>query len=517
VQGIRVGSEALSVTRTADGWTLASNGRLAAPVDQTTTKFELTYDAGWQPERMTVEGTNQGGAFTLSATFTATSASVTMDQNGQHRAVEQPVSARTIVLPPNVFAAYETMARRLADARTGTTWPVYVAGDAEVSMTVNAITPRLLTSPSAQVTLREFDVTFNRPSGFTAAELWIDADGHLARFVLPAQGVTLVRSDLSSVMLREDVATHPGDEAVFVPANGFNLAGTVSRPASATGRLPAVVLIAGMGAQTRDETTAGVPVLGQLAGALADAGYLVVRYDPRGAGQSGGRTEGATIATYADDVVQVVDWMRDRKDVDGNRVAVAGYGDGGWVALVAASREKAIHGVALLGTAARTGRTVTLDQQRDELAQMRLTDQDRAAKIALETRLLDAVATGDGWGDLPADLRRASDTPWFKSWVLFDPAAALARVSQPVLIAEGTLDRQVPPADADALETAARARKGSPRPSTLKVIIPGVNHLFVPARTGAIDEYATLPVRQITPDLASQMATWLRGVLVPKK
>ena len=39
----------------------------------------------------------------------------------------------------------------------------------------------------------------------------------------------------------------------------------------------------------------GVPVLGQLAATLVDAGFLVVRYDRRGVGQSGGRAETATI------------------------------------------------------------------------------------------------------------------------------------------------------------------------------------------------------------------------------
>ena len=35
--------------------------------------------------------------------------------------------------------------------------------------------------------------------------------------------------------------------------------------------------------------------MGQIARALVDAGFLVVRYDKRGIGQSGGRAESATI------------------------------------------------------------------------------------------------------------------------------------------------------------------------------------------------------------------------------
>ena len=76
-----------------------------------------------------------------------------------------------------------------------------------------------------------------------------------------------------------------------IPANGFTLAGTLveaggARPANGC---PAVVLVGGAGPTDRDGTVAGIPIFGQLAGALADAGFIVLRYDKRGIGQSGGR------------------------------------------------------------------------------------------------------------------------------------------------------------------------------------------------------------------------------------
>ena len=105
-----------------------------------------------------------------------------------------------------------------------------------------------------------------------------------------------------------------------IPANGFSLAATISRPiaaepAPAPGRkpapvrLPAVVLVSGSGPTDRDEFVAGIPIFAQLANALADAGYLVVRYDERGAGQSGGRQESATIEEFAVDARAVVAYL----------------------------------------------------------------------------------------------------------------------------------------------------------------------------------------------------------------
>src|SRR5205823_8942390 len=118
------------------------------------------------------------------------------------------------------------------------------------------------------------------------------------------------------------------DEAVTIPSNGFTLAGTLSRPASSTvPRLPAVVLAGGSGGGDRDGFVAGVPILGQIAGALADAGFIVIRYDKRGMGQSGGRAEAATLADYADDLRAAVKFLEARKDVDPKRLAVVGHGE----------------------------------------------------------------------------------------------------------------------------------------------------------------------------------------------
>ena len=115
--------------------------------------------------------------------------------------------------------------------------------------------------------------------------------------------------------------------------------------------MPAVILLAGAGSDDRDGAAHGVPTLAQLAGALAEAGFLAVRYDKRGFGQSGGRSESATLSDYAEDVRAVVRWLSDRKDVDPKRIAVIGHGEGAWVALLAASRERKLAAVVSLAGA----------------------------------------------------------------------------------------------------------------------------------------------------------------------
>ena len=87
-------------------------------------------------------------------------------------------------------------------------------------------------------------------------------------------------------------------------------------------RLPAVLLVGGSGPTDRDELVFGIPIFGQLADAFADAGFIVLRYDKRGVGQSGGRDEAATLADYAEDVRAAVRFLSQRKDVDPKRIAV---------------------------------------------------------------------------------------------------------------------------------------------------------------------------------------------------
>jgi pimeloyl-ACP methyl ester carboxylesterase len=513
LRGARLGSETVTLSHHGSGWMISSVGRLQAPVDMTTTRFEITYGADWQPVRLSVEGLLRGQLITLDTTFGLTTAMSDMLQGGQRASGAQTVSPRTIVLPNNFFAGYEALAARLGTATPGTRLPVFIAPEGEIGATVDRITTKRIATAAGVVDLRQFDLTFSRPGAPVNVEVWTDGRNRLARVAIQQSGVTAVREDIASVTAREEPIHNPGDAAAFIPANGFNLAATITVPQAASGRVPAVILVSGPGPGDRDETSYGIPIFGQLAGALASAGYLVVRFDKRGSGQSGGRAENAAIQDYATDVIAVTSWLRKRKDVDGNRIAAIGYDQGGVVAILAASKEKRIKAVALVAAAGLTGRELTLEQQRHELERTNEPPGSRDAKIELQTRVLDAVQTGTGWENVPADVRRQVDMPWYKGWLTFDPALALEKLKQPILVLAGALDRQVPALQADRLEEFGRARKNAPAAATRKVIVPGINHLLVPATSGEVDEYADLASRMIAPAATDALVLWLRDSL----
>ena len=297
----------------------------------------------------------------------------------------------------------------------------------------------------------------------------------------------------------------------MIPAEGFSLAATVMPPRGAAPRVryPAVILVP-TGAGDRDATVSGIPILAQLAAALSDHGFLVVRYDRRSVGKSGGRDERATLDDYAFDVLSAYRWLKKRKDVDKRRITLVGHSQGSVVAMIAAAREEDVAGLVLIAAPSVKGSDLILEQQRSLLGAMNVTDAERKSKIDLQQRIHAAVLTGKGWESLPEDVRRQADTPFFKSLLEFDPAVWMRRVRQHVLIVQGASDDVIPPQHAETLAQLARQRNRNRRVET--ALLPGVNHLLV--RAGPADSRGTGEVKQTTivPDAAARIVQFLRSI-----
>jgi pimeloyl-ACP methyl ester carboxylesterase len=266
-----------------------------------------------------------------------------------------------------------------------------------------------------------------------------------------------------------------------------------------------VILMSGV--DDRDGVVGGVPIMGQLAGSLANAGYLAVRFDRRGFGQSGGRAESATLGDYAGDALSVLRWLSERKDVDRNRIALVGHNEGAWAAMVAADREKRVAAVVSIAAPAINGAERVLEQQRHLLDELKSPPAETNAKIELQRQINAAVLTGRGWENIPPETRKQADTPWFQSFLAFDPAKVLDDVRQPLLFLHGELDSEVPVEHVERL--ADIARKQSNSKSISVVTVRGVNHLLVAAATGDVDEYASLANRTLSPDVTTAITDWL--------
>ncbi len=514
LRGMAAGVENVTVTTDANGTSFRSDGRLNPPLNITLRSSEIRYTSDWTPTTFSAEGSFNGVDATIRTGFQNGTATIQLTEAGTPITQTQMVSPKTVLLPNAVFAGYLALAKRLATDPPGVEIRAYVPTQVEFPIRVTAVNNSQVQVGTTVFPVRQYDLVFAQPSGDLAVKLTATPQGDLVRLSVASQSLELVRTDVASANSRTQVFSNPGDEAVTLPLEGFNLGATITHPrnAQASTKVPAVILLAAANVNDRDGVISGVPTLGQLAGALADAGFLAVRYDKRGYGQSGGRSESATLIDQAEDARAVVRWLSNRKDVDPKRIAIVGHGEGAMVGLVAASREGKIAAVVSIASPSTPGTEQFLEQQRLAVESSNLPPGERDKRLALQRQVQQAVLTGKGWEGVPADVRRAADTPWFQSVLAYDPAKVLKDVKQPLLIVHGEIDREAPVDHAEKL--AALAREGKSKSVDL-VIVRGVNHLLVPAVTGNMTEYGTLTDRNVSKDVLTAVSGWLTKTLPP--
>ena len=97
-------------------------------------------------------------------------------------------------------------------------------------------------------------------------------------------------------------------------------------------------------------------------------------------------------------------------------------------------------------------------------------------------------------------------SPWFRYFLTYDPATALRKVTCPVLAINGSLDKQVLPSQ--NLPPIRKALQESGNQHFEVDELPGLNHLFQTAKTGAPAEYAEIE-ETMSPVALEKMATWI--------
>jgi len=509
LRGAPLGHQEVTVRSDAQGLVIGGQGVIAAPIDVTTRRVELKYRPDQTVESMTLEARIGGVDIALQTTFeNGTAVSKGMQGNSPIASTDM-VSPQSVMLPNVFFGSYAVLARRLAGMAPGTEFRAFVGPGpgAQVVFNLRSEMTEQMQFGTSTFDVHHYELVFDNAGAPLAVHLYADNVGALVRVGVPAQGLDVVRDDIAGSISRTRVTSNPGDEAVVIPAPGFNLGATITRPATAAGRMPAVILVGGVESDDRDGTAFGVPILANLAAAVSQAGFLAVRYDKRGYGQSGGRRESATLSDLSDDLRAIIKWLSDRKDVDSRRIVALGHGEGAWLALLTAARDKRVGGVISIDAPSTTGAELALEQQQHALDRLKATPAERQQKIDLQKKIQAAVLSGKGWEGVPPDLRKQADTPWTQSVLSFDPARVVEDVRQPMLFLHAELDRQIPVSHVERLVDLAR--KESKSKSVEVVTIRGVNHLLVPAVTGEQDEYASLDELNVSKDVTGAIQAWL--------
>lgn len=308
------------------------------------------------------------------------------------------------------------------------------------------------------------------------------------------------------------------------PLAKVSLAGTLSIP-QGKGPFPAVVLISGSGPNTRDENVFDHKIFLVLADYLTRQGIAVLRYDKRGIGQSTGDYAQATTENFTLDAAAAVAWLRTQPGIDPGRVGLIGHSEGGLIAPVVAVDDSRVAFIVLMAGPGLPGDQLLLKQQALIGKASGIPEATLAQNIALTARVFAAVKGAGTQAEAVAAARVVLDpevehgtltqsradatikqvtSPWMRSFLASDPVPVLQKVRVPVLAISGSLDLQVPPAeDLAAIKTALKADK-----DVTVTELPGLNHLFQEAKTGAPSEYQAIE-QTLSPLALKTVGDWI--------
>ncbi|MEO8335908.1 MAG: alpha/beta fold hydrolase [bacterium] len=319
----------------------------------------------------------------------------------------------------------------------------------------------------------------------------------------------------------EDVSfENPSDETV-------TLAGTLTIP-DGRGPFPAVILLSGSGPEDRDESLFGHKPFAVLADHLSRHGIAVLRYDDRGFAKSTGSHSRATSVDFATDANAAFRFLYNRRDIRRSAIGFVGHSEGGMIAPIAAARNDRVAFIVLLAGPGTDIVQLLLSQRRlialsqgasnelldksepiirDILEAVRAAPDSQSAMNAIRTVLPSERLQSLGATETQRDaIAGTFTTTWMRYFIKYDPAPNLARLRIPVLALNGSKDRQVPPAA--NLAAIGVALAGNPD-VTIKEL-PGLNHMFQTAETGAVAEYQRIP-ETFAPSALELITEWIRS------
>lgn len=301
----------------------------------------------------------------------------------------------------------------------------------------------------------------------------------------PPAGATFTRREV-------ELPGRPGEPALF---------GELLIPAGKPPR-PGLLFLSSTGQQDRHGFAGPPPVdLGshQITDALAEAGFVVLRFDDRGYGAS---AEGpVSYLGQLEDSRRALRTLLVQDEVDPDRIALVGHGEGGWKALALATEDPGVRALALLAAPGRAYEAVLRAQA--ELALQSVPPQLRGEARTAQEKTLLALKTGR---EVPPELARQA--LWIREILQVDPDALIAAQKVPILIAQGDKDFEIDP-DKDAAELGRLARRHKKR-AELK-LYKDLDHLFKREPGESSPSRYLDPTRRVDTAFLSDLSTWLTG------
>ncbi len=283
---------------------------------------------------------------------------------------------------------------------------------------------------------------------------------------------------------------------------------------------PVVVLVSGTGPQNRDGEMAGHKMFAEISDYLSSRGIAVLRTDDRGVNQTNGDYAKATTADFADDVLTAVTYLKTRKDINREKIGVLGHSEGGAAISIAASKSKDISFMISLAGLATDGLTALLQQNKDLVAAADIPDYNKkrydeindlmfhtaykyAASDSMEQKLNETYNKWKVKDDayfktlnvkfdhfrfpIYSYVMQATGA-WYRFFISYNPQIYLSKIKIPVLALNG--EKDIMSACHMNLDNFKKYLTNDKDVTT--IALPGLNHLFLPCKTGTQEEYRSI-------------------------
>lgn len=315
---------------------------------------------------------------------------------------------------------------------------------------------------------------------------------------------------------------HTEDVTFQNPADKNTLAGTIAQPENFDKNKPILVLITGSGTQNRDEELFEHKPFAIIADDFAKKGIATLRLDDRGIGGSSKGTANDTSYHFATDINTAVEYLVSKGY---KNIGLLGHSEGGMIAPVVATMNKNVKFLVLMA-APGTPIDQLLIQQNERAGKLMGQNNDQigqSRKVNSEIyRFIKNYSGTDYKKDLQQflnknfegqmdetaiqNIQKQTSSPWFRYFIKFNPDQYLSKVKIPVLALNGSLDFQVP--SKENLEAIGQSLKKAGNPDFKTQELPGLNHLFQEAKTGAFTEYAEIE-QTISPSALDNISGWI--------
>ena len=319
------------------------------------------------------------------------------------------------------------------------------------------------------------------------------------------------------------------------PTEGNTLAGTLTTP-SGKKQFPVVVMITGSGAQDRDETLFGHKPFWVIADHLAQNGIGALRLDDRGVGGSSRGQEGATSADFATDIEAAVNFLYKKGF---KNIGLIGHSEGGMIAPMVAVQNKNVKFIVTMAGPGIPVDSLMLIQNREVSKTSGASAEEISENLSASREIFGLLKSYTGndiktalknklqtWMD--ADTTKSDDqkekfisqqieqvtSPWFLYFIKFNPDTFLGQVKIPVLAINGSKDVQV--AAKENLSAIEKSLQKAGNKNFEVAELPGLNHLFQEAKTGAVSEYVTIE-QTISPTVLKLITDWIQKTSKPIK